>query len=201
MRQYQRDAWPARGSTGGGDTCSARLPIVPPVEPQVPLASVLCDGHTGCGPHGIPNTRAATGARKPTGATPARARMQEALEALRIEFDQHAITQQLAPQVLEDWQGWATEQVKALQRSSSAVAGRNGCLSGMHHTQRGCPKNALRCGRWCITSIVALRMGRRQRLVFSAAPFLIFLKPCWPRWVNCLDLVGELARWGKALKL
>ena len=34
-----------------------------------------------------------------------RARMQEALEALRIEFDQHAITQQLAPEVLEEWQG------------------------------------------------------------------------------------------------
>jgi len=69
-----------------------------------------------------------------------RARMQEALEALRIACDQHAITQQLAPQILEEWKGWATEQVKAFQRTSSAVEGRNGYLSGMHHNQRGLPK-------------------------------------------------------------
>ena len=69
-----------------------------------------------------------------------RARMHEALEALRIEFDQHAMTQQLAPEVLEEWHGWATQRVKAFQRTSSAVEGRNGYLSGMHHNQRGLPK-------------------------------------------------------------
>ncbi len=69
-----------------------------------------------------------------------RARMQEALEALRIAFEQHAITQQLAPEVLKEWQEWATEQVKAFQRTSSAVEGRNGYLSGMHHNQRGLSK-------------------------------------------------------------
>jgi len=69
-----------------------------------------------------------------------RARMREALEALRIEFGQHAITQQLAPEVLEQWQGWATQQVRAFQRTSSAVEGRNGCLSEMSHNQRGLPK-------------------------------------------------------------
>ena len=66
--------------------------------------------------------------------------MQEALKVLRLEFDPHAITPPLAPQVLEAWQGWATEQVKAFQRTSSAVEGRNGYLSGMHHNQRGLPK-------------------------------------------------------------
>jgi len=69
-----------------------------------------------------------------------RVRMQEALEVLRIAFDQHAITEQLDPQVLKQWQGWATEQVKAFQRTSSAVEGRNGYLSGMPHNQRGLPK-------------------------------------------------------------
>ncbi len=69
-----------------------------------------------------------------------RARMQEALEVLRLEFDQHAITQQLAPEILKDWHGWATEQVKAFQRTSSAVEGRNGYLAGMHHNQRGLSK-------------------------------------------------------------
>ncbi len=69
-----------------------------------------------------------------------RARMQEALEALRIECDQHAMTQQLVPEVLKQRQGWATQQVKAFQRTSSAVEGRNGYLSGMHHNQRGLSK-------------------------------------------------------------
>ncbi len=70
-----------------------------------------------------------------------RARMQEALEALRIAFERHAITQQLAPEVLKEWQEWATQQVKAFQRTSSAVEGRNGYLSGMHHNQRGLSKS------------------------------------------------------------
>lgn len=69
-----------------------------------------------------------------------RARMQEALEGLRIAFDKHAIMQQIAPEILQDWQAWAMQQVKAFQRSSSAVEGRNGYLSGMHHNQRGLPK-------------------------------------------------------------
>jgi hypothetical protein len=66
--------------------------------------------------------------------------MQEAFEALRLEFAQHRLTQQLAPEVLKEWQKWATQQVKAFQRTSSAVEGRNGYLSGMHHNQRGLSK-------------------------------------------------------------
>ena len=55
-------------------------------------------------------------------------------------FDQHAITQRLTPQLLADWKTWATEQVKAFQRASSAVEGRNGALAQLHHNQRGLPK-------------------------------------------------------------
>jgi hypothetical protein len=53
---------------------------------------------------------------------------------------QHAITQRLAPQVLADWYAWATDRVNAFQRASSAVEGRNGFLSQMHHNHRGLPK-------------------------------------------------------------
>ena len=35
---------------------------------------------------------------------------------------------------------WAAEQGKAFQRASSAVEGRNGSLSQMHHNHRGLPK-------------------------------------------------------------
>jgi Family of unknown function (DUF6399)/IclR helix-turn-helix domain len=69
-----------------------------------------------------------------------KAKIQEALKAVRAVFEQHPITQRLAPHVLAEWQAWATDRVKVFQRASSAVEGRNGVLSQMHHNQRGLPK-------------------------------------------------------------
>jgi hypothetical protein len=69
-----------------------------------------------------------------------KAKIQEAWEAVRAAFAQHTITQRLAPYVLTAWQTWATDRVKAFQRASSAVEGRNGILSQLHHNQRGLPK-------------------------------------------------------------
>jgi hypothetical protein len=68
-----------------------------------------------------------------------KAKMQRVLERGRGQFDTHAITRGLPPQVLEDWQAWATHQVYAFQRASSGVEGRNGCLAQLHHNQRGLP--------------------------------------------------------------
>jgi len=69
-----------------------------------------------------------------------KATMQRAWQEVRAAFDRHAITQRLAPQVLADWQAWATDRVNVFQRASSAVEGRNGSLSQMHHNHRGLPK-------------------------------------------------------------
>ncbi len=69
-----------------------------------------------------------------------KAKLFQALEAVQAAFDSHPITTQLAPDVLESWKAWATAQAKAFQRASSAVEGRNGYLSGMHHNHRGLPK-------------------------------------------------------------
>jgi hypothetical protein len=69
-----------------------------------------------------------------------KAKIVQALEAVRVKFAQHAITQRLAPQVRGDWQVWATDRVNTFQRASSAVEGRNGYLSQMQHNQRGLPK-------------------------------------------------------------
>jgi len=69
-----------------------------------------------------------------------KATIQEALETVRAVFEQHPITQRLAPQVLAAWRAGATDRVKAFQRASSAVEGRNGVLSQLHHNQRGLPK-------------------------------------------------------------
>lgn len=70
-----------------------------------------------------------------------KATIQKAWEEVRAAFDQHAMTQRLAPQLLAEWHAWATDRVNAFQRASSAVEGRNGSLSQMHHNQRGLPKH------------------------------------------------------------
>jgi len=69
-----------------------------------------------------------------------KAKLRAALEAVRGAFERHTITQRLAPQVLAAWTAWATDRVRAFQRASSAVEGRNGYLSQMHHNHRGLPK-------------------------------------------------------------
>ena len=69
-----------------------------------------------------------------------KAKRPEALEAVRGELERHAITPRLAPQLLAAWTAWATDRVKAFQRASSAVEGRNGYRAQMHRNQRGLPK-------------------------------------------------------------
>jgi Family of unknown function (DUF6399)/IclR helix-turn-helix domain len=69
-----------------------------------------------------------------------KAKILQAFKAIQAEFETHPMTQQLAPGVLADWQAWATERAKTFQRASSAVEGRNGYLSQMHHNHRGLPK-------------------------------------------------------------
>src|SRR2546425_9217046 len=69
-----------------------------------------------------------------------KAKLFQALEAVQDAFHTHPYTAQLAPEVLEGWQAWAAEQAKAFQRASSAVEGRQGALSQMHHNHRGLPQ-------------------------------------------------------------
>ncbi len=69
-----------------------------------------------------------------------KAKIQAAWETVCATFPQHALTQRLAPAVLAEWQAWATERGHAFQRASSAVEGRNGYLSQMHHNHRGLPR-------------------------------------------------------------
>jgi Family of unknown function (DUF6399) len=69
-----------------------------------------------------------------------KALVQEAWAKVRAALDPHAITPRLAPQLLAEWDAWATDRGNALQRASSSVEGRNGSLSQRHHNQRGLPK-------------------------------------------------------------
>ena len=69
-----------------------------------------------------------------------KAKLRQALEASQTAFDTHVLPQRLPRQALEEWQAWASQRVRAFQRTSSAVEGRNGSLSHMHHNHRGLPK-------------------------------------------------------------
>lgn len=69
-----------------------------------------------------------------------KATMRQACEAVRAALHTHALTLRLPAQALEAWHTWATQQVQAFQRASSAVEGRNGALAQLHHNQRGLPK-------------------------------------------------------------
>jgi len=76
-----------------------------------------------------------------------KAKMLQALQALQAAFETHPITPQLAPDILSDWQAWAVERAQTFQRASSAVEGRNGYLSQMHHNHRGLPKRRYKVWR------------------------------------------------------
>jgi Family of unknown function (DUF6399)/IclR helix-turn-helix domain len=64
----------------------------------------------------------------------------QVLETVQAAFEAHPFTAQLPPEVLAGWKAWAAEHAKSFQRASSAVEGRNGYLSQMHHNHRGLPK-------------------------------------------------------------
>jgi hypothetical protein len=69
-----------------------------------------------------------------------KAKLCQALEASQTAFDRHVFTRRLPLQALEEWQAWARQRVRAFQRASSTVEGRNGALAQMHHNQRGLPR-------------------------------------------------------------
>ena len=69
-----------------------------------------------------------------------KAQIRRVWETGRAAFHAHTLTQRLPAQALEAWRTWATQQVQAFQRASSAVEGRNGSLAQLHHNQRGLPK-------------------------------------------------------------
>jgi len=69
-----------------------------------------------------------------------KAKLLEALEAVRAALEAHPLTAQLSPEVFVGWKAWAADYAKLFQRASSAVEGRNGYLSQMHHNHRGLPK-------------------------------------------------------------
>jgi hypothetical protein len=83
------------------------------------------------------------------------ATLRQALEARPGACDQQALTPCLPPQALKAWHAGATHRVSALQRPSSAVEGRTGSRSHMHHQHRGLPKR--RSKVWTVLQNCACR--------------------------------------------
>ena len=69
-----------------------------------------------------------------------KAQFVQVLETVQAAFEAHPLTAQLPPEVLAGLKAWAAEHAKTFRRASSAVEGRNGYLSQMHHNHRGLPK-------------------------------------------------------------
>jgi hypothetical protein len=63
------------------------------------------------------------------------------------------------------WKAWAADHAKTFQRASSAVEGRNGYLSQMHHNHRGLPS------------------------------FRTFLRRCYAKSMHCPCLVSAAQLW------
>lgn len=73
-----------------------------------------------------------------------RAAYQTAAQQAQATLMQHPVTAGLSVQQFTQWQSWAREMVTKFQRTSSAVEGRNGYLSQIHHNRRGLSTRRLR---------------------------------------------------------
>jgi len=114
-----------------------------------------------------------------------KAKILQACKALQATFETHPITQQLAPGVLTDWQAWAAERAQTFQRASSAVEGRNGYLSQMHHNHRGLPKH-----RYKVWTVLPNFDGRAPEGTTAASRF--FRQAFPDLFETVLSQVGDL---------
>jgi hypothetical protein len=69
---------------------------------------------------------------------------QKAANIASEQLSAHAITQKMGSQEGQQWIVWAQWMCAKYQRTSSAVEGRNGYLSGLHHAGRGLSEQTLR---------------------------------------------------------
>ena len=116
-----------------------------------------------------------------------KAKIQQACEAVRATFHMHGLTVRLPAPALEEWHTWATQQVHAFQRASSAAEGRNGMLAQLHHNQRGLPKRRYKV--WTVLHNFDCRAGD------GTTPASRFFKQTFPDlFETVLSQVNDLPR-------
>jgi len=69
---------------------------------------------------------------------------QKAWEKASFTFNNHSMTNQVSQDEINQWVNWADWISGKFQRASSAIEGRNGYLSQMHHNGRGITSNRLK---------------------------------------------------------
>jgi hypothetical protein len=119
--------------------------------------------------------------------------MQGAWEEVRAAFDQHTITQRLAPQDRAEWKAWATG-LTPFSAPRLPWKGATAIWRRYITVIRACPSADTRCGRLYTTSIVGLRMVRHQRHDFSGGRFSSSLKRYYPITRSYLGLDNERTR-------
>ena len=124
-----------------------------------------------------------------------KAKMPEALEAVRAAFEQHPITQRLAPPT--SWRSGRRGRPTGSKLFSApprplkaAPAFCRNCItiSGAY------PGGDTRCGRSYIISMVEQQMVQRQRRGFSGGRFRICLRRCYPISKSCRGRDNEKRR-------
>jgi hypothetical protein len=76
--------------------------------------------------------------------TETKVKYQVAWEQASHKLNKHPLTHKISRGEMEQWVEWSQWMVRQFHRSSSAVEGRNGCLSQMYHNGRGLTKNRLK---------------------------------------------------------
>jgi hypothetical protein len=74
----------------------------------------------------------------------AREKYRKAWEQASDNFNAHPLSATLPESEIQRWLLWAENMARQFQRSSSAVEGRNGCLSQMYHNGRGLTEKRLK---------------------------------------------------------
>ena len=115
------------------------------------------------------------------------AKILQACQALQAQCATHPMPQTLAPEVRAEGQAWAAERAQTFQRASSAVEGRNGYLSQMHHNHRGLPK-----GRYKVWTVLHNFDGRASDGTTPASRF--FRRDFPDLFETVLSQIEELPR-------
>ncbi len=106
----------------------------------------------------------------------------------------HPLTRNLAQHEIDRWQDWSTLMVSKFQRTTSAIEGRNGYLSRLHHSGRGLTDKDLQ-----VLSIIHNYDLHRADGSTAAQRFFGRTFPPLFSWV--LDQMGDLPASRKPRKL
>ena len=114
-----------------------------------------------------------------------REKCQQAWESSSEVLRYHPLTYALSDCKLQHWLSWAEWMVQHFHRSSSAVEGRNGCLSKMYHNGRGISESRLKA-----LTVIHNYGLKRQDGTTAAQRFFEQDFPDLFSWI--LDRMGEL---------